>query len=198
MMDPTPDHALQPRRWGRFVMNAVVAVAATIGVAYFCLFQAQLLGMGSLGFGLFLNLMLMAYFALLVGVFNPPLQAAYFQPRRWERRGHVYRWLGVRRFVVLLRLVGSERHRRAVAPIRNDVAALQRFARRTRVSEASHALAGGVVLGVTLYVAVSDGVHATGWLLLFNTLLNGYPVLLQRYNRIRLDRVLRWAAARAA
>ena len=28
---------------------------------------------------------------------------------------------------------------------------------------------------------------AAGWLMLFNVLFNGYPVMLQRYNRMRLD-----------
>jgi hypothetical protein len=54
------------------------------------------------------------------------------------------------------------------------------------VAHALAFLAAGACAGAALALGWLD---AAVWILLFNFLFNGYPVILQRYNRLRLQRV---------
>ena len=58
---------------------------------------------------------------------------------------------------------------------------------RMRDAEASHAILLVLTLGVVLNAALRGWWAAAGWTLLFDVLMNGYPVMLQRYNRARLS-----------
>jgi hypothetical protein len=59
--------------------------------------------------------------------------------------------------------------------------------RATRDPEAGHVVIFAVILGITLWALLS-GWDTVVWLLLFNLLHNGYPVLSMRQLRARLDR----------
>jgi hypothetical protein len=52
-----------------------------------------------------------------------------------------------------------------------------------------------LVLILTGYIGGRGWVSSAGWLLLFNILIDGYPVMLQRYNRARIEKVLQRHAA---
>jgi hypothetical protein len=47
-----------------------------------------------------------------------------------------------------------------------------------------------IVLGFNIFVAFKFGILKSLWLLILNILLNLYPVLLQRYNRPRIERAI--------
>ena len=58
-------------------------------------------------------------------------------------------------------------------------------------------------LGVVAHAVARGWWGAAGWTLLFDVLLNGYPVMLQRYNRALLGKALqplvdRWPSAPTA
>ena len=55
-----------------------------------------------------------------------------------------------------------------------------------RQAEAVHEILLVVTLAVVVNAAVRGWWDAAGWTLLFNVLGNGYPAMLQRYNRARL------------
>ena len=55
-------------------------------------------------------------------------------------------------------------------------------------AEASHAILFALTLVVAGHAALRGWWAAAGWTLLFDVVLNGYPVLLQRYNRALLAR----------
>jgi len=40
------------------------------------------------------------------------------------------------------------------------------------------------------YVLLKGWLDAVVWMLLFNILINGYPIMLQRYNRIKLQELI--------
>ena len=65
---------------------------------------------------------------------------------------------------------------------------LARLDHRMRDAEASHAILLGVTLAVVANAAWRGWWAAARWTLLFDVLINGYPVILQRYNRILLKR----------
>jgi hypothetical protein len=60
-----------------------------------------------------------------------------------------------------------------------------------RKAETIHALVFLLMLWVVGYVAVKGWLDAVMWILLFNILINGYPIMLQRYNRIKVKELIR-------
>jgi hypothetical protein len=59
-----------------------------------------------------------------------------------------------------------------------------------RAAEAAHVILFWVVAAASCVPFARGWYDAAGWWMLFNLLCNGYPVLLQRYNRARLQSVL--------
>ena len=118
------------------------------------------------------------------------LPDAYHRPRAFEESGRVYERLGVLLFRKLVRRGPIH----AMAPSlrysgrRDSLSALEH---ETRTTEAAHVLAFLVALSLPAYAAYRGWPDAAAWLLLFNVLMNVYPVILQRYNRVRLEQLLR-------
>lgn len=120
---------------------------------------------------------------------QPRLPAAYHELRGFERDGRVYERLGVRAFKRLLRrgplaAFNPDLH----LPAERTPERIAHLDRRMRDAEASHAILFVLTLGVAGHAAVRGWWSAAAWTLLFDVLMNGYPVLLQRYNRALLGR----------
>jgi len=104
----------------------------------------------------------------------------------------VYRRLGVRAFARALRVFTADQHTSGTRRhLRETLASPQSRAAwvaRTRANERGHLLWLGAALGATL---AAIALHRWGlalWLAGANLFVNAYPVLLQRYTRIRLGR----------
>lgn len=122
----------------------------------------------------------------------------YFGPWRVERlgRGRVYELLGIRLWKRWLRRNGNPRSRQPDArhPASRRASLrehLRRHDRFTRQYEVRHLL-GGIAMqaGGCAFIAVLNGGSLT-LLTIANVLVNGYPILLQRYNRVRVHAALR-------
>lgn len=128
----------------------------------------------------------------LLGAFVP---SSYFRLAAWERRGRGRRYerlFGIRTFkrwmsqgdhmnAWLRRRVPTYR---VVAPTRESIAA---YAQRTRAIERAH-LAWFLGALVPTGYAMGAGAHWFGILLLLaNLLTNVWPIMLQRYNRVRAE-----------
>lgn len=115
----------------------------------------------------------------------------YFRPKAIELGGKLHVWLGVRVFKrTLMRLAtpapGSKGSGYWLAS--RDVGGLRAFERRTRHNEALHLLP---LLSSVLALVLVGG--SSPWLfVVFGSIfaLNFHPILLQRYNRIRILRAL--------
>lgn len=115
----------------------------------------------------------------------------YFRPKVFELDGRIYVWLGVTVFKkALLSLVkpapGNEKSSYRLAS--RNVQGLQAFERKTRRNEALHVLAlvpsvVGLALAGTSHALLSAA-------LVVIVVANFHPILLQRYNRIRIQRAL--------
>ena len=107
--------------------------------------------------------------------------------RAFERDGRVYELLGVRVAKSLLR-------RRPLAVFAPDLhlpaeptpATVADLDERMRQAEALHEILLVVTLTVVANAATRGWWGAAGWTMLFNVLANGYPAMLQRYNRALL------------
>lgn len=120
----------------------------------------------------------------------------YHRLRPFERDGRVYELAGVRVAKEALRRGPLARFNPDLhLPVERTAAQLEHLAQRMRDAEASHAVLFVVTLPVVLHAA------ARGWWLaailtfVFDVLMNGYPAMLQRYNRARLAQryQLTWA-----
>src|SRR5262249_41043346 len=67
---------------------------------------------------------------------------------------------------------------------------LKAFDVRTRRSEQGHLVWMSVTVPAMLYALLSGWATLAGWLFLGNLLINVYPIMVQRYNRARIQRCL--------
>ncbi len=65
---------------------------------------------------------------------------------------------------------------------------VEALARQMGTAEATHAVLGLATLGVVAHAAARGWWRAAAWTLGLDVAINGYPVLLQRYNRVLLLR----------
>ncbi len=165
----------------------LVLVIVVITVVYIFIKQKPY----SFLFAWVLNFSLMMAVFFFTNTFKPQLTSNYFNSKKWEADGKIYKWLGVDIFRKLLVIVGWEKVIRAANPIKSNIAALKHLEYGTRQSEFGHAIIFFIVLIFNVYVAFSYGIKKSIPLLAFNILFNFYPVILQRYNRPRLRRALR-------
>lgn len=105
---------------------------------------------------------------------------AYFQPKPWESE-QLYRAFGVRGFQKILKVAPIYRKRdRSIDEIYED----------GKFAEGWHAT-NTLLLGLVSVIAAYDGaLYSALALTVLNVALNIYPVMSQRYNRIRLNRVI--------
>ena len=122
----------------------------------------------------------------------------YYRTKPFERDGNIYEKIGIKRFQkVLLRIAMKRRHE---VPFRyyfitdNSIDGLAAFEKRTRKSERAHVFIALVIFAYQLRIMIFlDGVGDVLFLLFFtvlNVITNLYPICLQRYNRIRMNRVM--------
>ncbi len=121
----------------------------------------------------------------------------YFGPWRFELvgNGRVYELLGIRFWKRWLRTSGNPLSRRAGTidlPSRRDALRerLRQQDRFTREYELRHLLGGAVMqMAGWAVIAMVEGASLAA-LTIANVLVNGYPILLQRYNRVRVHAAL--------
>ena len=164
----------------------------TTGMAAFMAWSLRAFGARSARFAFLVVWLPLAWFALLwriLGLRRPVLRlpAQVHALRPVEVDGRVYELLGVRVAKWLLR----RRPLAAFAPVLRlpaepTPAALADLDERMQQAEALHETLLVVTLGVVVNAAVRGWWRTAGWTLLFNILGNGYPAMLQRYNRARL------------
>ena len=136
---------------------------------------------------LLVNAFLLFEVAGFASVFDLSFPERYFRPRAIERPW-LYEWIGVRLFKRAMR---SRLYRR-INPdfrLRDGRRGLARLREALDSSEAAHAVLFLIVAALAAVAMAVAWFDAAGWLMFWNVLLNGYPVMLQRYNRLRLSRL---------
>jgi hypothetical protein len=184
------DRPQRDARWLPFLSGTLI----TIGFAVIVVWSARLYGR-TVGFAFGVNWILMAW-AIGMGRLletrsgawdglSTRLPASYYTTRPFEKGGRIYDYLGVRGYQRLLRRVLWFVN---PALLRSHPEARQTMIRATQDPEAGHLLIFAVILGITLWALVSGWWDTVAWLLMFNLLHNGYPVLSVRQIRARLNR----------
>jgi hypothetical protein len=118
----------------------------------------------------------------------------YYRLRTFEHEGRSYEYLGVHWFKKLVRhgpftiFAPTLRLQRKITELSGTE--LTRLEGEMCKTEAGHLAIGLIVILMAAYTAIRGWWDAAGWLLLFNIPLNIYPLLLQRYNRAKLQPLL--------
>ncbi|WP_276088297.1 hypothetical protein [Pedobacter sp. JY14-1] len=174
-------------------LTLTLIVIVSIGAVYA---MAKFIKMDTFPFAWALNFLLMGCVGFFSDAQQSDFNSPYFDEKKWERGGEIYEYLGVNVFRRLLVLVGWEKLTRKALPIGNDTASLSKLYVQTKKSEQNHIIIFIIVLGFNVYVALKFGFTKSVWLLVLNVLLHLYPILLQRYNRPRIKRILRLSERR--
>lgn len=146
------------------------------------------LGPASVMFALLLNCFVLFEVAGSAQVVSISLPESYLRLRRAERGGRIYVYLGVRYFKMLMT---SRAYRRWVPDFNLSRACMtpRDLLKQMQDAEAAHAVVFGLMLLCSGAALVAGSWYAAVWLLVFNVVLNAYPVMLQRYNRGRVQRI---------
>ncbi len=168
----------------RVLAVSTVSGLAVAGVAWAC---GIALGFRGFAFAWVSHFLMMAWISGVLDAVQPRLDAAWFRVRPWEPR--IYRRLGVVAYRKALRRVGWDRlgGRHPFDGTRASLAALER---RTRMSEVGHLVVGAVGTSMVLVAVTLQAWDAAAWLLAVNVVLHAYPVMLQRFTRSRVGRLV--------
>ena len=115
----------------------------------------------------------------------------YFRPKKWERNGSIYMLLGVVRYKKWIIRLGKKMGQISSKPGNYFIGAtnivhLKVFERQTRYNEIMHL--PGILCSIPgIIFASSTEIVALCWFVL---VFNFHPTILQRYNRIRIYKIL--------
>ena len=173
----------QPRHkaaWIRLLTGTALTVTFAVAVVW----GARAYGR-SIVFAFGVNWVLMVWAIMFASNVVPlRLPAQYYATRPFEKVGRVYDLLGVRWYRRALRPVLWSVN---PALLRSQPAARETMIEHTKDAETGHLFILLVITGITGWALASGWWDAAGWLLLFNLLHNGYPVLSMRQLRARLN-----------
>jgi hypothetical protein len=172
----------------RFVKGLLVTATTGIAVALL-VWSLSAFGPRAIAFAFVVVWLPMVWLGLVSRIAVPRLPERYHTLRGFERDGHLYELLGVRLVKRLLRrgplaVFNPKLH----LPAERTPANIARLDQRMRDAEASHFILLIITIGVVANASVRRWWGAAGWTLLFDILLNGYPAMLQRYNRALLGK----------
>jgi hypothetical protein len=171
----------------RTVGKSLLVAAATVVAAAVLLLGVRLLGATSAAFAFLVVWAPMTWLGTVSRFFQPRLPRRYHDLSDFERDPWLYELLGVRLVKRLLRrgplaVFNPGLH----LPAERSPERLAELEQRMKDAEASHFVLLVVMLGVVINAATRGWWVAAGLTLLFDVLMNGYPVMLQRYNRALL------------
>jgi hypothetical protein len=167
--------------------KSVLVAAATLVAAAVLLFGLRLLGATSAAFAFLVVWAPMTWLGTVSRLAPPRLPSRYHELRAFERDPRLYELLGVKVVKQLLRrgplaVFNPGLH----LPAERSPGRLAELEQGMKTAEASHFVLLVVTLGVVMNAAARGWWVAAGLTLLFDVLMNGYPVMLQRYNRALL------------
>jgi hypothetical protein len=167
--------------------NLLVA-GATASAAAVLLLGVRSLGASSAGFAFLVVWTPMTWLGTVGRVIKPRLPRRCHELRDFERAPRLYELLGVRLVKRLLRrgplaMFNPGLH----LPAEPSPARLAELEQRMKDAEASHFILVVTTLGIVINAAAHGWWLAAGLTLLFDVVMNGYPVMLQRYNRALLS-----------
>ena len=115
----------------------------------------------------------------------------YYDIRPFEQTGQIYERLGIRIFKQLVRRGPLSIYSPTLRfPKEKTISGLINLESEMRKAETGHVLIFFLMLVFEGYALLQGWFDAFAWILLFNILFKGYPIMLQRYNRVILRELI--------
>jgi hypothetical protein len=169
--------------------KSLLVAGETAVAAAVLLFGVRLLGATSAGFAFLVVWAPMTWLGTVSRIIQPRLPRRYHELRDFERDPRLYESLGVKLVKRLLRRGPlAAFNPRLHLPADRTSERLRELEQRMMDAEASHFILLIVMLVVVIHAVARGWWVAAGMTLLFDVLMNGYPVMVQRYNRALLHR----------
>ena len=177
------------------VSPALAVGGATVGAAALLAWSWRAFGAGSRRFAVVAVWAPMVWVGIISRFATPHLPGWLHELRGFEQGGaRIYELLGVRVAKAVLRRGLLARFNPDLhLPVERTPEQLAHLDQRMRDAEASHALLFGATAGMAVVAFARGDRTAARWMLAGNVVMNGYPVMLQRYNRGVL--AARWAGS---
>ena len=111
------------------------------------------------------------------------LPVRYYRIKSFEKDGKLYKMVGI----IKAKEIFSRSQTIKYSGKRIDLIKLEQ---KMMLAEKHHFLAFIILIVIVIYSLISSMRYFATALLIFDILLHGYPVMIQRYNRARLTRIL--------
>jgi hypothetical protein len=142
-------------------------------------------------FAFLTNWLIMSWVAINGQVIRLSFAPGYYAIKPFEQTGQIYERLGIRLFKRLVRRGPLSMFSPTLRfPKDRTVPALRMLDSEMRKAETGHVLIFMIMLLFAGYALLQGWLDAVAWMLVFNILINGYPIMLQRYNRIMLQELI--------
>ncbi|MFN8486233.1 MAG: hypothetical protein U0350_01495 [Caldilineaceae bacterium] len=172
--------------------NGLLFTITTIVVIYLLLWAVRAFGFRSPLFAFLLNWLVMSWTATSSLALPISFAPSYYALKPFEQDGQLYERLGIRLFKRMIRrgplAIFSLNMR---LPKAKSGPAMRKLESDMRGAETIHVCIFLLMFLFIGYALCRGWLDAAAWLLLFDLLLNVYPVMLQRYNRIWLQELIR-------
>jgi len=173
------------------VKKLALFTVATIAAIFLIIWSLDAFGFRSPIFAFLVNWLAMSWVAFVGQAVNFAFPSSYHDIQAFEGSGQVYERLGIRLFKKLVRRGPLSIFSRTLRfPKVKTVSALRYLDSEMRKAESGHVIIFMLMLAFIAYALLSGWFDAAGWMLLFNVIINGYPIMLQRYNRIKLQELI--------
>ena len=175
------------------ILKAILIVVITAAVVTAVITWAlRSYGFRSVPFAVLANFLLLDWVAVISSALGEKvrfyLPQKYYAMKRFEKDGRIYEFIGVRYFKRLV----AKGPLAMLASIRfqGKRALLDHLYQETLWGEAVHLVMFLIILGLALYSLLRRWYDVVTYLMVCNTVVNFYPVILQRYNRFRIEKVI--------
>ena len=173
------------------VKKLIPFMLATLIILFLIVWSWDAFGFRSPVFAFLVTWLAMSWIALVGRLVQFSFASKYYDPQPFERRGYLYEWLGIRLFKRLVRRGPLAMFSPTLRlPQEQTTPALLALDNEMRKAETGHVIIFVLLFGFVGYALLQGWLDAVVWLLAFNILINGYPIMLQRYNRIKLQELI--------
>jgi hypothetical protein len=169
-----------------FLKHSLVVLLATAVFVFAFNWTVSAFGFRSIFFAFLANWLVISWVAILGQVISFTFSPNYYQTKPFEHDGRIYERLGVHHFKKLVRR-GPLTFLSPTLRKGEGVDGFQKLLGEMQKAETAHVVIFAMMLLLICYSLVRGWIDAAGWLMLFNIIINAYPVMLQRYNRIKLQ-----------
>jgi hypothetical protein len=180
------------------LLKYAIATFLVCGAVVLSIWLIELIPVNHFGYAISMNFLFMAIYTIIFDkIFSQPFSSKYFKSLSFERKGNIYIWFGIRYYKNLLKTIGWEKIIRNDQSIKNNLASLDNYERWTKGSELIHLFSAITIFGFILFIVLHYSINDILWLFTFNILVNVYPVMLQRYNRPRIIKLINYRKRRS-